>query len=123
MSAKLYDKDGKCLLKKLEIADTFRSRLKGLLGRKYISKDYGLLLIPCGSIHMFFMKFPIDVFFLKKSGDGFEILKIVRNLKPWRMCFAPPCTGAVMEVCPGAVTGVKENEKLLPRAGNSLHFG
>ncbi|MFH1956961.1 MAG: DUF192 domain-containing protein [bacterium] len=113
MSAKLYDKDGKCLVENLEVADTFFSRLKGLLGRKYISKDYGLLLVPCGSIHMFFMKFPIDVFFLKKVSGGFEILKIVRNLAPWRLCFAPAGTCAVLEVFPGAVTGVEEKEKLM----------
>jgi len=108
----LYDKDGKCLVEKLEIADTFRSRLKGLLGKKSISKDYGLLLIPCGSIHMFFMKFPIDVFFLKKTGGGFEVLKIVRNLKPWRLCFAPPCTCAVLEVSPTSLPHVKEGDNL-----------
>ncbi len=113
MSAKLYDKEGKCLVENLEIADTFFSRLKGLLGKKSISRNYGLLLVPCGSIHMFFMKFPIDVFFLKKASGGFEILKIVKNLAPWRMCFAPTGTGAVLEVSPGTVTGVKKSETFI----------
>ena len=69
------------MLEKLEIAGAFFTRLKGLLGRKKIQSGYGLLLKPCGSIHMFFMKFPIDAFFLAEEKNGFRLLKIKRNLK------------------------------------------
>ena len=113
MGHKIVNSSGKCLISNLEIADTFFSRLKGLLGKSSIPRDSGLFLVPCGSIHMFFMKFPIDVFFLGKLSGGFKILKIVKNLAPWKLCFAPAGTCAVLEVSPGAVTGVKEREKLV----------
>ena len=91
------------LLDKVEIADTFLARLKGLLGRKKIQGGYGLLLKPCGSIHMFFMKFPIDAFFLAGDEKGFRVLEIKRNLKPWRLALAPAGTKAVLETKPGTV--------------------
>ncbi|MBA3053043.1 MAG: DUF192 domain-containing protein [Candidatus Omnitrophota bacterium] len=111
-SARLYNKDGECLLNKVEIADTFRARLKGLLGRTLIEKDYGLLLVPCESIHMFFMKFPIDVFFLKDRNGSYEIASTARNVKPWRMALAPRGTDAVLETAPGAMSAARSGDIL-----------
>ncbi len=108
--ARLYNAKGECLLNSVEIADTFLSRLKGLLGRKKIEKDYGLLLKPCASIHMFFMKFPIDVFFLKEKNGSYELLSAARGVKPWRMAFAPEGTAAVLETAPGAVTPAQSGD-------------
>lgn len=65
---------------KAEIADGFFLRLRGLMGREMLPDTTGLLLIPCDSVHMCFMRFPIDVVYLDKE---FTILKIVKNLKPW----------------------------------------
>jgi len=101
--ARLYNTKGECLLDEVEIADTFLRRLKGLLGRKKIEKGYGLLLIPCASIHMFFMKFSIDVFFLKEKDGSYELLRAARDVKPWRMAFAPSGTDAVLETAPAAM--------------------
>lgn len=60
-------------------ADTFISRFLGLMGKKHV--DYGLLLIPCKSIHTFFMKIPIDVVYLDAE---LTVVDIERNLKPWK---------------------------------------
>lgn len=57
------------------------TRLIGLMFKERPSGD-GLLLEPCNSIHTFFMRYSLDVVFLSKSN---EIVKIIRNLKPWRM--------------------------------------
>ena len=43
--------------------------------------DYGLLLIPCKSIHTFFMKINIDVVYFDKA---MTIVDIDRDMKPWR---------------------------------------
>ena len=64
----------------VEIAKTFLSRLRGLMGRKNLKKGRGLLLEPCNSIHMLFMRFSIDVIYLDKE---FCIKKIARNVLPW----------------------------------------
>jgi uncharacterized membrane protein (UPF0127 family) len=45
------------------MATTALSRLRGLAGRSELAAGDGILLRPCGSIHTFFMRFPIDVVF------------------------------------------------------------
>jgi len=37
--------------------------MKGLLGRRELPDGEGILLRPCASIHMFFMRFAIDAVF------------------------------------------------------------
>ena len=64
----------------VEIAETFLSRLRGLMGRRRLEEGHGLLLAPCNSIHMLFMRFAIDVVYLDKD---FYIKKIARNVLPW----------------------------------------
>lgn len=54
------------ILTDLHRAETFFSRLQGLMGKE-ITKDEGLLIRPCNSVHTFFMKMPIDVIFLDKN--------------------------------------------------------
>ena len=67
------------------LADTPWTRLRGLLGRHGLGADEGLLLRPAGSVHMLFMRFPIDVVFL----DGEDtVVKIVPGLRPWRFAAA-----------------------------------
>ena len=56
--------------------------MKGLLGRRGLDEGEGLLIRPTGSIHMFFMRFAIDAVFLDRE---LRILKIVPDLKPWRV--------------------------------------
>lgn len=63
-----------------KIADTFFSRSKGLLGRESLDKDETLIITNCNSIHMFFMKFAIDVIFVDKKN---RVVKLVENIKPW----------------------------------------
>lgn len=62
-------------------ADTFLSRFIGLMNRKSINMNEGLLLINCSSIHCFFMKFTIDVVYLSKD---MQVL-YKETIKPWRI--------------------------------------
>jgi len=64
------------------ITTSFYDRFKGLLGRKEIKHDEALIIIPCNSIHMFFMKFPIDVIFIDKND---RVCEIIQNIEPWRV--------------------------------------
>ncbi len=43
---------------------------------------HGLWIEPCNSIHMFFMKFAIDVLFLDSGG---RVKRVLLALKPWRV--------------------------------------
>lgn len=96
---------------KIETADTFFKRLIGLMGRKNLSSGQGLLIAPCNSIHMMFMRFSIDAVFVDKN---FVIKKIARNLKPW-IGFSI-CMGAwaVIEINAG------ESTKLNLQVGQNL---
>ena len=58
---------GTLLCEHCEIADNLFTRIRGLLGRKAILPDTGLLITPCPSVHMIGMKFAIDVLFLTRD--------------------------------------------------------
>jgi len=63
------------------LATSMWSRFWGLMGRKGLPDSHGLLIDPCSSIHMFFMRFPLDVVFLDDEG---RVKKVVAGIKPWR---------------------------------------
>ena len=63
-------------------ADRAWSRLVGLLGRRRLARDEGLLLTPCSSIHTFFMLFPIDILYLNRER---VVVKAVSALRPFRL--------------------------------------
>nr|WP_019412403.1 DUF192 domain-containing protein [Paenisporosarcina sp. TG20] len=74
---------------RINIANNFWTRFKGLQFQKKPLVEEGLLITPCNSIHMFFMRFPIDVVFLYQSNN---VVKIVSNINPWRI--VPPVKDA-----------------------------
>ena len=63
----------------LRIADSFFSRLRGLLGTAALSRGEALLLRPCNNIHMLGMRYAIDVAFVSATG---HVLKTVAELAP-----------------------------------------
>ena len=63
---------------KIIIADSFLTRLKGLMFQKALQPSTGLLLAPCNSVHMCFMRFAIDVVYVDKD---YKIIKVVKDLK------------------------------------------
>jgi uncharacterized membrane protein (UPF0127 family) len=70
------------LVAELEVARTSWSRFVGLMGRRSITPGHGLWIEPCNSIHMFFMRFAIDVLFLDREG---RVKRVLLELKPWRV--------------------------------------
>ena len=79
--AKLYEGD-RLLVGELEVADTPRSRTKGLLGRKAFPQGSGMLLVGCWSIHTFFLTFQIDIVYLT---GRMEVARVVSRMAPWRL--------------------------------------
>jgi uncharacterized membrane protein (UPF0127 family) len=63
-------------------AETSVERRTGLLKHTHLEEGAGLWIVPCESIHMFFMKFALDVIYLDKKK---RVRKVVVNLKPWRI--------------------------------------
>jgi hypothetical protein len=67
-----------------ELANTFVSRLRGLMGRAALEPGQALLIYPENSIHMFFMRFPIDVLFLDRD----DCVVALREAMPPNRSFA-----------------------------------
>ena len=64
---------------KIYVADSFFTRLRGLIGHE-LAEDEGLLLISCNQIHSMFMSYPIDVLYLSEER---QVIRIARGMRPW----------------------------------------
>ena len=73
---------GTTVADRAEVAASFWSRGKGLIGCKSLPEGSGLVIRPCGSIHMFFMSIPLDVLHLDRDG---RVLRVLAGIKPWRL--------------------------------------
>jgi len=57
------------------------ARRKGLLGRDSFEEGSAMVIAPSNAIHTFFMRFPIDVVFVRRNG---VVVKVRRNVHPGR---------------------------------------
>jgi uncharacterized protein len=80
-SLKIETKNG-MVAEKVKIANTAIDRMIGLMFSSDLSGFDGLLISPTNSIHTFFMRYELDIIFLNKEN---KVVKIIRNMKPWRM--------------------------------------
>lgn len=87
------------LATRLVLADTPQTREKGLLGRDNLAPGEGLWIIPCQSIHMFFMRFAIDLVYIDRLK---RVRKVRSNVAPWRIS-ACLTAHSVLELPAGAV--------------------
>ena len=85
---------------RVHVADDFWSRLRGFLGRPRPAPGEGLLLTPCDGVHMFGMRFPLDVVFLAEDGT---VLHVVEALQPWHRTARIPQARSVLEVPVGTL--------------------
>ena len=93
----LVTADGAVLCRECRVAESFWSRLRGLLGTKPLREGEGLLITRTSSVHTHFMSYAIDVVFVDAEGC---VRKLARDLRPWRVA---SCRGArdVVEVRSG----------------------
>ena len=83
---------------RVRTADTMGARMKGLLGRSGLEADEGLWIVPCNSIHMFFMRFAIDVVFLDREH---RVVRVHEAVQPWRMARGGKGAHSVLELPSG----------------------
>ena len=67
---------------RIRVARSPVDRSVGLLRTPEVKPGEGLWIERSPSIHMFFMKYPIDAVFVDKD---LRVTKVVANLKPWRV--------------------------------------
>lgn len=85
---------------KISYANTPYRRFIGLMGKKSLEDGEGIFLTPCNSIHMMFMKFPIDIIFLDRKN---KILHITENIQPWKISRIVFMAQSVLELPVGTV--------------------
>lgn len=91
-------------------AESTLARMRGLLGRMNLPTDTGLLIDPCRSIHMWFMRFSIDAAFLDAE---LRVLKVKRSLRPWQLGWAPRKTRCVLETAAGVMANLQVGDQLV----------
>src|SRR5688500_11762855 len=73
---------GTLVAERCRVASSLRDRTVGLLATPEVMPGEGLWIDRSPSIHMFFMRYPIDAVFVDDDG---RVTKIVSGLKPWRV--------------------------------------
>jgi uncharacterized membrane protein (UPF0127 family) len=82
------------------LADTFFTRLVGLLRDRHLEYGDGLWLMPCNSIHSLGMKFAFDAIFLDRN---LQVVHLVSEMKPWRISRMILSAKSVLEVPSGLI--------------------
>ncbi|OAI43557.1 hypothetical protein AYO38_10650 [bacterium SCGC AG-212-C10] len=86
------------------------TRFRGLMLRGRLQPGEGLLIRPCGSIHMMFMRFSIDAVFYDKD---MNVTKVVHSLPPWiGLAFGGKGAKGVIELPAGAAEGIEAGHQL-----------
>lgn len=73
---------GSVLAGRVEAALDSKARRRGLLGLQNIPGDFALIIAPSNAVHTWFMRAPIDMIFVTRSGT---VTKTCRGVQPWRM--------------------------------------
>jgi uncharacterized protein len=93
-----------------EVADTSAKRRTGLLKHDGLAPGQGLWIVPCESVHSFFMKFAIDLVYLDRKH---KVRKMRHSMAPWRMSI---CLSAhsILELPAGVLeaTGTQAGDQL-----------
>jgi uncharacterized membrane protein (UPF0127 family) len=94
----VLEKDGVVLIDSVRVATGFGIRFLGLMGRSGLAHGKALYFPGCGCVHTCFVRFRLDLIFLDRQ---MRVIRIARNIRPWRL--AVGCRGAkgVVETASG----------------------
>lgn len=73
---------GEVIAERLRSADTFWKRLRGLLGTRELPAGNALMLRPCNGVHMFGMRYALDLLFVDERD---VVVETVESLAPGRI--------------------------------------
>lgn len=99
------------LAERARVASTLIDRVVGLLATPEVKPGEGLLIERTASIHMFFMRYPIDAVFVDRS---FRVTRVVSDLKPWGVVWWARGARDCLELRAGAIeeTGTRQGDQL-----------
>jgi uncharacterized membrane protein (UPF0127 family) len=101
---------GVVLADSADLADSSEKRRTGLLKHSELKSGEGLWIVPCESVHSFFMKFTIDVLYLDRAR---KVRGMRQRMKPWRVSACLPAH-SVLELPAGMIeqTGTLKGDQL-----------
>jgi len=93
-------------------ADSFFSKLKGLMFTNELKNDHGLILRKVVKVHTFFMQYPIDIFYISKDD---VVVRIDENVSPWQVLKTCRTSEYVVETNAGVAkkTNTKVNDSVV----------
>ena len=91
---------GVTLGNRVQVASSFWTRAKGLLGRRRLAPGEGLLLYPCRGIHSYGMRFDFDAIYLNRD---YEVIHIIERMRPNRRGPMLKDAYAILELPAGSV--------------------
>lgn len=117
----VHPRSGRVLADRLRVPRTFFGRGLGLMFRRELPPGQGMWITPCNGIHMFFMRFPIDVVFVDRDR---KVVGVKHRLGPWRVAGARHAVAA-LELPAGAAAeaGVEEGDVLVLEDVESAETG
>ncbi len=109
-TARVRNAAGDVVCERCQVPRSSFARARGLLGRSGLEPGNGMLIDAAPSVHMFFMRFPIDVVFLDRD---WRVVRVVHGLRPWRVAGARRAVAA-LELPAGAAAeaGIEEGDVL-----------
>jgi len=90
---------GQVLCRRAVLGITFWPRFRGLMFRREFAPFDGLWLAPTSAIHMFWVRFAIDLIWLD---NGLRVVAVTEELGPWR-CKRVAQATSVLELPAGVV--------------------
>lgn len=102
---------GQLLAERVVLANTFFTRLRGLIGRRRLAPAEALWLRPCNGVHTWWMHYAIDVIFLDRE---LRIVKLVENMRPFRLTAPHRAARSVLEMSAHSISraGLKVGDQL-----------
>ena len=95
----------------IAVANKFTTRLGGLMFKKQMAQQEGLMIPGCNWVHTLFMRFSIDIIYLDAD---YNIYSIDYSVSPWRFCLPRFRAKHVLELCAGSAASMalKEGDNL-----------
>ena len=94
MKTDVVAKDGCVVIPRVETAQGFVARMKGLLGRDSLPNGHAMFFRNCSVVHTFGMRFRLDLLFLDRDG---VIVRFVSGVCPSRIVWGGPKAASLLE--------------------------
>lgn len=85
---------------RIVVAGGFWQRFKGLMLSAPLADDAAFLIRRCSSVHTFFMRHALDLAYLDQDG---QIVKLERNVPPWRVSWGGVRARHTLEMSMGGI--------------------